>query len=248
LKKAVELHPKHVIAHDNLGTALAEAGELAQACEALKQALALIPETAPQFASRKQNLEQMEALLRLEADLAEIVKGERKPKTFQEGLQLGKVCRVNHHYRTALRYYEQALTNDPDAAKKLAPINVVMLARVAVLASAGKGNDPPPAADRSKYRAKALAWLQQFVKTQREALAKDLSANRYSCQLNLRVLLLHTDLASVRPPALNGLPADERKDWENFWNEVDTLLDKADALTPDSSTEGGRKGAEGEHP
>jgi hypothetical protein len=174
----------------------------------------------------------METLLRLERELSDIVKGERKPKDFQEGMQLGKVCRVKQHYVAALRFYEQALTNDPDAAKKLAPVN---LARAAVLASAGRGNDPPPEADRPKYRARALDWLQQFVKAQQEALEKDFTANRYSCEKNLRVLLQHKDLASVRAPALNNLPAGERKEWENFWDEVETLLEKADALPPDPS-------------
>jgi len=47
--------------------------------------------------------------------------------------------------------------------------------------------------------------------------------------------LQHKDLASVRPPALISLPAGERKEWENFWNAVETLIEKADALPPDPS-------------
>jgi hypothetical protein len=104
---------------------------------------------------------------------------------------------------------------------------------VAVLASAGRGSDAPPEADRPKYRTKALAWLRVLVKTQQEALERDRNANRYPCQQALRALLQHKDLASVRPPALNDLPAGERKEWEDFWNEVEALLEKADALPPD---------------
>jgi tetratricopeptide (TPR) repeat protein/S1-C subfamily serine protease len=235
LKKAIELHPKHDIAYNNLGKALEEVGDLEQAREVLKKGLALTPEKAPQFQSRKQTLEQMEALVGLAASLADIAKGEKKPKDFQEGLQFGKICRVKQHYKAAIRLYEQAFTSDPDAAKKIAPINFVILARAALLASAGQGSDPPTEADRPEYRAKALAWLQDFVKSQQKVLEKDFNANRYSCQINLRVLLRHKDLASVRPPALNNLPEGERKKWENFWNEVETLLEKADALTPDPS-------------
>lgn len=106
---------------------------------------------------------------------------------------------------------------------------------MAVLASAGRGNDPLPETDRPEYRAKALAWLQKFVKMQQEALEKNFNANRYSCQRSMRELLQHKDLASVRPPALTNLPAGEHKEWENFWNEVDTLIEKADALIPEPS-------------
>ncbi len=232
LKKAVALYPKDVVFHDNLSSALVQVGELEQACAALKKVLALTPEAAPQFKSRKRTLEQWEALLRLEGRLPDILKGERKPKNFEEGTQFGKVCRVKQHYVAALRFYEQAFTANPDAAKKLAPAEGVTLARVALLASAGQGSDPPSEAERPKYRAKALAWLQKFVKAEQEALEKNFNANRYSCQKSLRMLLLHKDLASVRPPAFNNIPAGERKQWETFWDEVETLLDKADALTP----------------
>src|SRR5262249_43952192 len=132
LKKAVELHPKQVIALDNLATALAEVGDLNQACDVLKKALVLTPETSPQFQAWKRNREQMETLLRLEQGLADIVKGEAKPKDFQEGMRFGKLCRLKQHYRAAIRLYEQAFAKDPDAAKKLAPVNLVIHARVAV--------------------------------------------------------------------------------------------------------------------
>jgi tetratricopeptide (TPR) repeat protein/S1-C subfamily serine protease len=235
LKKAAEVSPKSAVALNNLAAALRDVGELRPACDALKEALALVPETAPQYQAWKRDLEQSEALLRLEPELPEIVKGERKTTDFLEGMRYGKLCRYKQHYGAALRFYEQALANDPDAAKKLGPQDLTILARTALLASAGKGSDPPPEADRPKYRAKALVWLQRLVKAQHEALEKDFNANRYSCQLHLRVLLQHKDLAPARPPALNNFPAAERKEWESFWDEVETLLEKADALPPDPS-------------
>jgi tetratricopeptide (TPR) repeat protein len=234
-KKCIELFPKSATAHGNLGDALTEVGDLEPARDAFKKALELTPQTAPNFKTRKQTLEQAESLLRLQASLADLVKEGSKPKNFEEGLQRGKVCRVKQHYRAALRYYEQAFASDPVAAKKLAASNLVVLARVAVLASAGQGSDPLPETDRPKYRAKALGWLQEFLKKQREALAKDNNAARYSCQRDLRALSQHKDLASVRPPALDNLAAEERKEWETFWSEVDALLEKADALPLDPS-------------
>jgi tetratricopeptide (TPR) repeat protein len=237
LKKAVELYPKNAIALTNLGKALEEVGDLEQASDALGKVLALTPQTAPQFKPRKEALEEVEKLLSLERGLADVVKGGRMPGDFQEGLRLGKVCRVKQHYRAALRLYEQTFADHPDAAGKLAPINLTVLARVAVLVSEGKGSDPAPEADRAQYRVKALAWLRKFVRSQQEALEKDRKANRYPCQVNVRVLLQHRDLAPVRPPALNNLPAAERKEWDNFWDQVDALLEKAGGLMPDPSPE-----------
>jgi tetratricopeptide (TPR) repeat protein/WD40 repeat protein/tRNA A-37 threonylcarbamoyl transferase component Bud32 len=235
LKKAVEIPPKSAICLDNLAVALRDVGEFTPACDALKEALALTKETAPPYQRWKRKLEELEALLRLERELPDIAKGERKPANFQEGIRFAKLCRFKQHYGAALRLYEQAFAGDPDAAKKLGAGDLTILARTALLASAGKGSDPPPEADRPKYRAKALAWLQHLVKTQREALEKDFNANRNSCQINLHVLLQHKDLAPVRPPALNNFPAAERKEWESFWDEVETLLEKSERAAPDPS-------------
>jgi tetratricopeptide (TPR) repeat protein len=235
LKKAVELAPKSTIYLYNLAVALRDAGELKPACDTLKRALALVPETAPQHKGWTRDLERWEALLPLERELPELVKGERKSTSYAEGMKYGRLCRYKQHYSAALRFYEEAFAHDPAAAKKPSPGDLTVLARTALLASMGKGSDPPPEADRAKYRAKALVWLQQLVKSQQEALEKDFSANHHSCRIQLRVLLQHTDLAPVRPPALNNLPAAERKDWDSFWNEAETLLDKVDALPPDSS-------------
>jgi tetratricopeptide (TPR) repeat protein/tRNA A-37 threonylcarbamoyl transferase component Bud32 len=235
LKKAVELSPKSSIYLSNLAVGLRDAGDLKPACETLKQALALVPETAAQHKGWKRDLEQWEALLALERDLPELVKGERKSASFLEGMKYGNLCRCKQHYSAALRFYEEALAHDPDAAKKLGTGVLTELARTALLVAAGKGSDPPPEADRPFYRARAHAWLQQLVKGQQEALEKNFSANRHSCRIQLRVLMQHIDLAPVRPPALNNLPAAEGMAWDNFWNQVERLLEKADALPPDSS-------------
>jgi tetratricopeptide (TPR) repeat protein len=208
-------------------------GDLEAAREALKQALTLTPESAPPYQYLKQNLEQMETLPHLAPRLAAIVKGETKPKDFQEGLLFGKLCRLKEHYPAAIRRYEQALASDPEAAKKLAPINFTIIARAALQASAGKGHEPPDEGDRPAYRANALAWLQRFVKTQQEELEKNGAVQRYAIQVNARTLLQHKDFPSVQPPAHGTLPEGERTDWEKFWKEVETLLEKSGALSPE---------------
>src|SRR5262249_13419937 len=159
--------------------------------DALQKALTLTPETARQFQAWKRTLDQMETLLGLAPRLADIVKWELRSEDFQKGLLFGKLCSVKKHYQAACRLHDQALTSDPEAAKKMAPFNLLFFARASLLAAAGTGSDPPPEAESPKYRAKALAWLRSYVKAQQGALEKNASANRYSCQQNLRVLLQH---------------------------------------------------------
>jgi tetratricopeptide (TPR) repeat protein len=141
LKMAVEIQPKNGIAYNNLADALGEVGEFAQAHEVLKKAAGLIPETAPSFKRHTELLGQTDAFLRLESSLSDIVKGEKKFKNYQEGIQYGRLCRVKQHYQAALRLYEEADAMDPEAAKKKTPLSLLVGARVAVLASAGSGSD-----------------------------------------------------------------------------------------------------------
>jgi tetratricopeptide (TPR) repeat protein len=228
LKKAIRLQPKLFSAHDNLGFASAETGDLRGAREAYRNALALAPKGSQQFRASKSMLEQMDLFVSLEPRLAEIIKGELKPNGFVEGMRFGKLCRVKQHYQAAVRLYEQGLAGDPAAAKKLAPVNLAVFARTALLASLGAGTDPPPEVERPKYRAKALTWLRGYLKAQEETLAKNAHANRYSCQKDIRLLLQHKDFASVRPPVREDLPANERREWEDFWSQVDSFLQKAE--------------------
>ncbi len=232
LQKSIALCANSPATYNNLGSALIDAGELQQARDAYKKALEHLPKNAPQaqLQSAKRAVEQTDALLTLEPMLADIVRGERKPKGHDEGTRFGKLCRVKKHYAAAIRLYEQALAEDPHATKKLPPRNVLVMARTAILASAGAGNDSPPAAERPRYRAKALAWLRQYLKAQHTAVEKKSGASAYSYQIDLRVLLLDKRLESVRLPALAQLPIAERREWESFWSEADSLLQRAEAL------------------
>jgi tetratricopeptide (TPR) repeat protein/S1-C subfamily serine protease len=232
LKKAVALGSDSAVLHDNLAAALIAVGELEAARDSLKRVVELLPKTAPQFLAKTRSLKDVETLLRLERELPDIGQGRRVAASYDEALRLGRLCRLKQHYRAAMVYYEQAFAKDPDAAKKISPTNLVIHARVAVLASAGKGIDPPPEADRPAYRTKALTALRQLVGVQQAALAKDRAANRYAVERALRALLLHRDLASVRAPALANLPASERKEWEGFWNDVEILLERAETADP----------------
>ena len=112
LKKALELQPNQAAICDTLAAALGEAGDLAGARNALEKLLSLIPPTAPASRAVKGRLDQAEALLALGPRLEDVVRGELKPKDFQQAMQFGQLCRVKQHYQAALRIYEQALSGN----------------------------------------------------------------------------------------------------------------------------------------
>jgi tetratricopeptide (TPR) repeat protein len=228
LTKAVEMAPNNLAGHEFLGSALFEVGRLSAARDELRHILEATATTSPQFLARQKNLQSVEALLRLEPYLEEIVKGERKPSNFLETMQFGRLCRVKQYYASAARFYEQALKLDPAAGKKLPLTDLLTLARVNVLTAAGKGNDLAPDSERSGWRGKALPWLRQYLQLCRQALEKNPNGMRYPIQQALRVLDQHADLASVRPPALDNLPEDERQSWQAFWNDVQSMLERVD--------------------
>jgi tetratricopeptide (TPR) repeat protein len=228
-KKIIALDPKNADAHENLGVALLEAGRFAEARDVLKKLLDLTPTSSSQFPLRKKGFETAEAFLQLEARLDDIAHGTLKPKNFLEAMGYGRLCRLKQYYAASSELYDQALTLDPAAAKKLTPFDLLTLARVNLLAGGGQGHEPPAQADRPTHRARALPSLQQYLKIHQLALQKNPDTFRYIVQQNVRLLTQHADLASVRPPALDSLPEDERQQWRAFWQDVQTLLERADA-------------------
>jgi Flp pilus assembly protein TadD/serine/threonine protein kinase len=228
LKKAINLDAKNATAHETLFIALFELGRLTEARAVGEQVLGLTAANSPQWQAQKKAMQALEAQLDLEPRLQDIVRGETKPKSFAEGMQFGRLCRLKQYVAAASRLYDQALMLDPTAGKKLTPPDLLTLARVNLLAAAGMGNDPPPQAERAGYRARALPWLRQYLQICRQALEKNPGSFRYAVQQAVRLLTQHADLASVRPPALDSLPEDERRPWQAFWKDVQTLLERAD--------------------
>src|SRR5262249_47488976 len=173
-------------------------------------------------------VQQQTDFLALEPKLREIVKGTVKPANLTEADQFARLCRVKHHYTAALRIVDAAVAADPQAATKVAEADRWLVARIAVLAGTGQGADAPPGSERPQYRQMALQILQQHVREQGKLLEANREANCYTVQLNLRRLRTHNDLSSVRPPALDSLPADERREWQQLWADVDRLLQQAE--------------------
>jgi Flp pilus assembly protein TadD len=256
LQQAIDLDKTKAGAYRNLGVALALKGDQAAVIDCCRKYAAAVPgdpqaqldlaealleggqfdaarerlrSVAPQTEEEKAVVKRLEGLLALEPKLSEIIQGGATATSFAERMQFGKLCRLKRHYAAALRWYDEATAKDPAAARELGLGDRFTFARVALLAGLGQGNAPPSEADRPRYRERALQFLRQYLEGLEKELDDKDAASRYTVQALARRLLLHADLAAARGSALEMLPEEERKQWQQFWNKVTDLLARAEA-------------------
>jgi tetratricopeptide (TPR) repeat protein len=97
----------------------------------------------------------------------------------------------------------------------------------AALAAAGKveGEPPPDDAAKAKLRRQALEWLKAEYQAWKQVLESEPPQTRPLVMQALGQWKQHSPLAGLREgEALARLPEAERKAWEVFWAEVDSLL------------------------
>jgi hypothetical protein len=78
-------------------------------------------------------------------------------------------------------------------------------------------------------RRQAMAWLRDDLALYRKQAGSNEPAAREGVRQRLGHWQQDADLASVRDPqALDRLPDDERRQWQQLWQDVAALLARAD--------------------
>jgi hypothetical protein len=129
-------------------------------------------------------------------------------------------------YRAALSLYSEAFAARP----ALEPFHRYAAARAAALAGCGQGKDAADLddAERARWRRQSLVWLQLDLAWCGKALDGGKGQARAQVRARLQRWRSDGDLAGVRGnDALARIPAEERKEWERFWAEVDSLIRRA---------------------
>jgi tetratricopeptide (TPR) repeat protein len=225
-RRALALNPKYAQAHGSLGAALLYTGCYAEARDALAQALQLYPKKDPRRAVNAGRVQVCERLLKLEARLPRLLRGEDQPGSAQENLDLATICQHRRLYAAAARCFAAAFAADPKLADDRGPTHRYYAACAAALAAAGqgKGDLPSDEAARARLRAQALEWL----KAELAAGAKQLDSHPEARPVVVRRLQhwkVDSNLAGVRDPgALEARPEPERNAWRALWAEVDRRL------------------------
>ena len=151
-------------------------------------------------------------------NLPAFLDGRYEPRGNDERLALLGVCRSRDLTRTSARLYADAFAADPRLAEDVASGLRYKAACAAAAAGCGRGADAASldAAERTRWRAQALAWLRA-----------DLAVPRGGTEMKGVLARWQTDaeLSGVRDRnALTTLPADEREQWTSFWAKVSAAV------------------------
>jgi serine/threonine-protein kinase len=182
-------------------------------------------------------------------NLAAFLRGEHQPQDNDERLALLGTCQSQGFYVAAARLYADAFAADPDLADQLTtecryrasrsqdPFDDrvetldtegrYLAARCAALAGCGRGKDGArlSAAERSRWRKQARAWLRDDLAAWARALDSGFPEDRDLAKKMLTHWQVEPDLAGLREPdALDGLSAEERKECSALWDEVRMVL------------------------
>jgi serine/threonine protein kinase/tetratricopeptide (TPR) repeat protein len=229
-RQATSLRPNFAEAHCNLGQVLLLKGRFDEALAARKRGheLGIQRGTAWAYDSAAR-IREAERAIELDAKVPKLLRGEAKPADAVECLDIAILCQdYKSCYRTAVGFYQKAFAADPRMAHDLRAGHRYDAARAAVLASCGKGKDADQlnAVEAARLRKQALIWLRADLTAWQIQVQKDKAA-----PVVLQIMqhwLDDTDFNSVRgADALAKLPEAERGDWQQLWEDVAALRQRA---------------------
>jgi tetratricopeptide (TPR) repeat protein len=229
-REAIRLKPNFVEAHINLSLGLGRMARFNEAAAQLLEVDRLLPPKDARRESARQLRSQCQRLALLDARLPALLEGIEKPASAAERLDLRELCDVKKLYAAAARFSRDAFVAEPKLAEDVAAGNRYAAARVAALAGCGQGKDAADLddAERARWRHQALEWLRLDLAWWGKAFEGPKGQTRVHVQPWMQHWRRVGDFEGVRGnDALARLPAEERKEWERFWAEVDALIQRA---------------------
>ncbi len=162
-------------------------------------------------------------------DLRDLLAGRVQPANNRERLRLITLCKRQHRYVAASRFYNDAFAAEPSLADDVTAGHRYDAACCDLGAAAGHGIDADKLDDheRTRLRQEAIGWLRADLDAWRQQL--DNTTEYYSTLGTLRRWQKDADLAGIRDKdAMAKLPAEQRQACQQLWTGVDALL-QADA-------------------
>ncbi|HZV08052.1 MAG TPA: hypothetical protein VE999_23415, partial [Gemmataceae bacterium] len=144
------------------------------------------------------------------------------------------LCQSPHKklYAASARWYAEAFAAQPGLADNPASGHRYNAACAAALAGCGQGEDAMDLDENhcAHLRRQALDWLRADLKAWRSLLAKDQAKAQPVVAKQMQHWQVDPDFAGVRGmEALDKLPQAERMEWQQLWQEVETLRHRAAA-------------------
>jgi tetratricopeptide (TPR) repeat protein len=204
-----------VFAH--LARALRLAGHFAEAKEAAEKGRDVLRGHGGNTAPFDQEVKLCERLVALEAKKESVLAGKARPATGAEEFDCGLFCYYSGHAGAAVPYFARAFAAEPTLADQRGSQFVAALAAVRAAAAAD-------GEEAARIRRQARDWLRAEwggLKKMRSTLKP---SDRDGLRFEVSRWLHHAGLAGVRDrPALANLSAAERREWQDFWAEVEAL-------------------------
>jgi tetratricopeptide (TPR) repeat protein len=227
-RATVRLKPDYAEAHYNLAVALRDQGIFEEAVKSFRRCAALFPSGSGNCQLAQQQSAETERLIELDARLTEVLAGKGEPVSPPEQIRLASLAQQPHRalYCAALSLYSEAFAARPDREAR----HRYDAARAAALAGCGQGKDAADSDDaqRARWRRQALQWLRLDLARWGKALDGAKGQARAQVRARMQYWRSDGDFAVLRGnDALARIPAEERKEWQRFWAEVDALIQRA---------------------
>jgi serine/threonine-protein kinase len=231
-KKAIALDRDYFKAYFNLGLALEQKGQFADALVALREGQKRVSGMPAASAEAAEMVQEGARLADLDARLPAILRGETKPADAAEQRDLARLCQqYKRQYAAAARFYADAFAARPRLAEDLRTGDRYNAACAAALAGCGRGEDAAKlgAKERARWRGQALTWLRADLAARAKQLESGKPEDRADVQEQLRHWQEDADLAGLRDPdSVAKLPADEQEACRKLWADVAALLKQAE--------------------
>jgi tetratricopeptide (TPR) repeat protein/serine/threonine protein kinase len=232
-REAIRLNPGYAEAYCNLGQALLEKGEFIEALAARRRGHELGSRNSSWSYQSAQWVRECEKFVELDAKLPQFLMGRTVPADAGERLTLACMClRYKHLPAAAARWYAEAFDAEPRVASDLGAGHRYNAACAASLAGCRKGKDSAALdeQERARLRGQAHDWLRTDLQAWQKRLNKDSEKVHPAVVQQMAHWLRDTDLVGVRDPeALTLLPEAERAQWNKLWQDVQALLERAQA-------------------
>jgi tetratricopeptide (TPR) repeat protein len=230
-RATIQNDPRYAEAYCNLGEILGLQGHFNEALDALKAGHSLGSRRSTWSYPSATWVSDAEEHVLLDALLTNILRGEMPPADAAPRLRLAWLCRQPYKqlYALGARLSEEAFAADARLADDLESANRYSAACSAALAGCGKGKDADQLGEteRTRLRGQALEWLRSELAAWTKLLSEK-GPTKIPIDRRLQQWRSDPNLTAVRKSdELDRLPAGERKLWQEFWANVETLIQQA---------------------
>ncbi len=157
-QEVIRLKPEHAWAYIGLGTTLLARGDFAGALAAFKKGHELGSKTHGWPYPSDRWVRDAERMVKLEARLPSLMRGEDRPADPEEALGFATVCRSRGLHATAARWYQYAFAQRPSLAEDMVSAARYFAAIDAVQAGCGRTKEEPPPDESTRAACESRRW------------------------------------------------------------------------------------------